>query len=167
MQRALNWEYRASGLMEQGVEGTTNVWMFVSEEGLVDEARVHTSSGNLTLDQAAMRVARAHRFEPARRSGKPVAVWVRLSFTFSCDSKPTPETIVVPRPVGPVRGETTVALLVGADGRVSRARIATSSGSPGFDRAVLEAVRNSRYQPGTIDCKPAEMWTTMKFGSGR
>ena len=167
MRRTLQREYRASGLMAQGVEGTTTVWMFVDEEGLVDDVRVHTSSGNPALDEVAMRIARTQRWEPSRRDGEPRAVWVTLSYSFSCDTTPMPVSLIVPRPVGPARGEAAVSILVDATGRVREARIEGTSGSSAFDQAVLDAVRNNRFHPGTVDCKPAQMWTTMRFRAGR
>ena len=167
MRRTLQREYRASGLMAQAVEGTTTVWMFVNEEGLVDDVRVHTSSGNPALDEVAMRVARTQQWEPCRRDGAPTAIWLPLPLTFSCDATPMPASLVVPRPVGPARGQAAVAILVDATGRVREARIEGTSGSPAFDQAVLDAVRNNRFHPGTVDCEPAQMWTTMWFRSGR
>ena len=83
VEQVLMREYRASGLMEQGVEGTTIVWMFVNERGRVEDVRIGTSSGNEAVDQAALRVARVYRFKPALRRNKPVPRWIGLPITFA------------------------------------------------------------------------------------
>ena len=170
--QARRHEYRTTGMMAQGVADTTVVQMLVDTLGSVEDVKVGISSENETVDQAALRVARVHRFEPARNRGKAVSVWVSLSVSFVpglCDTEPMPTRVLLPNFAG-FRGlgsEATAALLVGVDGLVRAAKIETSSGSPDFDQAVLDDMRKSRFQPGTIDCKPAEKWTTMKFGRGR
>ena len=83
IEQAVVREYRASGMMEQGIEGTVHVWMFVNERGRVEDAIVGTSSENEALDQAALRVARVHRFQPALNRGRPVPVWILLPISFS------------------------------------------------------------------------------------
>lgn len=78
----LDREYRASGLMDQGIEGTTLVWIHVNAKGTVEDVRVGTGSGNEALDRLALHVARAHRFAPALNRGRPVPVWIQLPMTF-------------------------------------------------------------------------------------
>ena len=55
-------EYRTTGMMEQGVADTTVVQMLVDALGRVEDVRVAVSSENESVDQAALRVARVHRF---------------------------------------------------------------------------------------------------------
>lgn len=171
--QARRHEYRATGMMERGVADTTVVQMLVDTLGMVEQVRVGVSSENETVDLAALRVARVHRFEPARNRGKAVPVWVSLSISFVpglCDTKPGPaELVLPPNPAGfrGVRSEAAVALLIDEEGLVREAKIETGAGSPDFDRAVLVAMRNSRFRPGTMECEPVEMWTTMKFGPGQ
>lgn len=172
--QALGHEYRVTGLMEQGVADTTVVELLVDTRGEVGDARVGVSSGNETVDQAALRVARIHRFGPARNRGRAVPVWVSRSISFVpglCDTEPMVRGIMLPpNPAGfrGLRNEATVALLVDREGLVREAKIETGSGSPDYDRTVLGEVRKWRYRPGTLGCEPAEKWTTVKFGpSGR
>ena len=166
-------EYRATGMMEQGVADTTVVELLVDMLGEVEDVKVAVSSGNDTVDQAALRVARVHRFEPARNRGNAVPVWVSLSISFEpglCDTAPRPRRIEFPPNPADFRGvrdEVTVALLIDLEGLVREAKIETSSGSPDFDRAVLGAARKWRYTPGTLDCEPAEKWMTQKFDPGK
>lgn len=58
------------------------VWLFVTEQGLISESRIAQSSGNFRIDRAAIEVAEGVEFEPGRREGIPVAVWVRFPVTF-------------------------------------------------------------------------------------
>lgn len=71
----------------------------------------------------------------------------------------------VPEPTGFERriGDTSVSVLVGADGQVREVKIETGSGLPTFDHAILLAARAARFLPGTVGCKPVEQWTTMRF----
>ena len=169
--QARRHEYRTTGMMERGVADTAVVQMLVDTLGRVEDVKVGVSSENETLDQAALRVARVHRFEPARNRGKAVAVWISLSISFEprlCDFPPNPATVwmVENLNAGDRRGETTVELLVDERGMVREVRVKTSSEWDRFDQAALEAARKSRYHPGLVKCEPAEMWTTMKYGFG-
>ena len=170
--QARRHEYRTTGMMEQGVADTTVVRMLVDTLGSVEGVKVGISSQDGTVDQAALRVARIHRFEPARNRGGAVAVWVILSISFVpglCDFPPNPAGLWMVQDLNAEgrRGETTVALLVDERGRVGEAKIGISSGWDRFDQAALRAARKSRYHPGMVHCEPAEMSTTMKYGFGR
>lgn len=171
--QARRHEYRTTGLMEQAVADTTVVELLVDTLGEVEDVKVGVSSENETVDQAALRVARIHRFEPARNRGRAVPVWVSLSISFVpglCDTAPMPRGMMFPPNLAGFRGirrEATVALLVDLEGLVREAKIETSSGSPDYDQAMLGQVRKWRYTPGTLGCEPAEKWTTVKFGPGR
>ena len=165
-------EYRITGMMERGVADTTVVQMLVDTLGRVEDVKVGISSEDEAVDQAALRVARVHRFEPARNRGNAVAVWVSLSISFAprlCDVPPQPDTLFMMENLdaGGRRGETTVALLVDEHGRVREAKVETRSGWDRFDQAALRAARRTRYHPGLVKCEPGEIWTTMKYGFGR
>lgn len=82
IRQAMAREYQASGLVEQRVEGTTCVWMFVDTVGRVKHARIHAGSGHQALDRAALRVARVYRFTPRSRRGKPIEMRILLPITF-------------------------------------------------------------------------------------
>ena len=62
------------------VEGLVVVRALVDAEGRVDRVQIEQSIP--LLDDGAMEAARRFRFTPARRAGRPVAVWVRLPFRF-------------------------------------------------------------------------------------
>ena len=66
----------------QGIEGTVVLKLRITERGSVDELQVERSAGHPDLDHAAMDAVRRWRFEPARRSGEPVAVWVLVPVEF-------------------------------------------------------------------------------------
>src|SRR5262245_43164726 len=66
----------------QGVEGTVLLKMRITEHGRVADIQVERSAGHPDLDQSAMEAVQRWRFEPARRSGEPVAVWVLIPVEF-------------------------------------------------------------------------------------
>jgi len=66
-----------------GIEGTTVVEALVGANGAVGDARVLRSSGNQSLDQAAVAAARLATFRPARQRDKPVRVWVSIPYRFA------------------------------------------------------------------------------------
>lgn len=63
-----------------------------------------------------------------------------------------------PYPVQPIRlkqeGNSGLSVCVDANGRVSSATLASSSGSGKLDEAALKWVRNSRFKPATVDGAP-------------
>jgi TonB family protein len=61
-------------LLEQGIEGRVILRLFADSLGglVADSTRVSESSGYPALDSAAVRGARALRFSPALRRGRPV-----------------------------------------------------------------------------------------------
>lgn len=65
-----------------GVEGTTVLWVYIGEDGVVRDARVTSPAGDDRLDDAARRVMMTARFTPALNKGEPVPVWIQLPITF-------------------------------------------------------------------------------------
>ena len=82
VRRALEREYPPL-LRDAGIGGTTIVWFFIDENGVVRNQAIQTSSGNGPLDEAALRVAPVFEFTPAENRGQPVPVWVQLPITFT------------------------------------------------------------------------------------
>lgn len=82
------FEYPADA-WDEGVGGTTVLRLLISRRGTVDSAQVVQSSGNPSLDSAALANARRLRYDPARQGGNPVQVWGRLPVVFPV---PRPET---------------------------------------------------------------------------
>ena len=81
VQAALMREYPAA-LRDAGIGGTVRVWFFISDDGVVGDARVSRTSGQAQLDEAALRVADVLRFTPAMNGTEPVAVWIQVPITF-------------------------------------------------------------------------------------
>lgn len=75
-------------LWDQGVEGETLLRVRVTEMGAVDSVEVSTSSGSANLDAAAVKGIRELRFQPGRRNGDRVRVWVSIPVVFSRDPPP-------------------------------------------------------------------------------
>lgn len=67
---------------ERGDQGTVVLEAEVLPSGGCGQLRVLDSSGHAMLDQAAVHAVRRWRFKPARRWGKPVALWVEIPITF-------------------------------------------------------------------------------------
>lgn len=70
-------------LREAGVEGTVQMWSYVTVEGVIQDIRIDESSGHPALDEAAIRVAWVFRFVPAENRGEVVPVWVSIPITFA------------------------------------------------------------------------------------
>jgi protein TonB len=71
-----------------------------------------------------------------------------------------------PQPIYPtlarqarIQGNVVVYAIIDKDGRVSHLQVA--SGHPLLVQSATEAVKNWRYQPETLDCKPIEFATTI------
>lgn len=64
-------------------------------------------------------------------------------------------------------GGTTVALLIGQDGKLKESKLTESSGSAGWDEAVLAALSACGFSPRTIDGEPVPeaTWMTIRIGS--
>jgi protein TonB len=78
---ALSREYPPL-LRDAGIGGTVLVWIFIDETGSVVRTQVHTTSGQLALDQAALKVADIIQFTPALNRDKRVPVWISLPILF-------------------------------------------------------------------------------------
>ena len=67
---------------EEGMEGTSIIWLRVSPQGEVLEAKVDKSSGFKVLDEAALNWARNQKFIPAYRDGAPIEAEVTKPVRF-------------------------------------------------------------------------------------
>ncbi len=70
-------------LRDAGIGGTTQVWFFIDQSGVVQKTQVNQSSGHQALDDAALEVAGKIRFTAALNDGEPVPVWISLPITFT------------------------------------------------------------------------------------
>lgn len=62
-----------------GVDGFAKVWLHVDVRGRILERKIHTTSGNRTLDRAILQAARILRFSAEGRSD-PVWVLIDLGY---------------------------------------------------------------------------------------
>jgi protein TonB len=69
-------------LRRAGIGGIVRVYFFVNQQGIVQDYRIHQSSGFPELDEAALSVADVYRFSPALNRDKLVPVWVSLQIEF-------------------------------------------------------------------------------------
>ena len=74
-------EYPRAAL-EAEVEGTTIVRVTLSPSGSVTAASVQRSSGNASLDAAALKAVRGWAFMPASRNGQNIASIVQVPVNF-------------------------------------------------------------------------------------
>ncbi len=74
-------------LRDAGIGGTVQVHFFIDTEGRVQRVLVEQTSGHEALDEAALRVARAMRFTPARNEDEIVPVWIAIPITFRADNE--------------------------------------------------------------------------------
>ena len=70
---------------QAGIEGMVIVHALIDVDGTVREAKVIKSSGNASLDAAALEAARKTPFTPARQRDRFVRVWVAMRFVFKLD----------------------------------------------------------------------------------
>jgi protein TonB len=68
---------------QAGIEGQVVVAAMVDVDGSIISAEVMKSSGNQSLDQAALEAAYRAKFTPARQRDKPVRVQVSIPYRFS------------------------------------------------------------------------------------
>lgn len=69
-------------LKDAGIGGRVELWLYVTEQGVVENFEVKVSSDNVLLDEAAGRVVQQMRFTPAKNRDKVTAVWVSQPVTF-------------------------------------------------------------------------------------
>lgn len=61
---------------KEGLEGSVEMNMLVNDEGDVKQTIVIKSSGYQVLDDAAVQFAKKLKYNPAKKQGKPIDVWV-------------------------------------------------------------------------------------------
>ena len=84
VQRVLQREYPAL-LRDAGIGGKTTVWLFIDEQGVVQNQLVKVSSDHVGLDNAALKIVTVARFSPAQNRDKTVAVWIEFDVTFEAN----------------------------------------------------------------------------------
>jgi len=79
--KPVNPEY-PEGARKAGKEGMTVLRVLIDEYGRVLRTKLLKSSGDATLDSAAVEAARQFEFAPAQKNGKPVKVEMTIPFSF-------------------------------------------------------------------------------------
>ncbi|MEX2584534.1 MAG: TonB family protein [Gemmatimonadota bacterium] len=70
-------------LRDAGIGGTTTLWVFINEQGAVENTRIVESSGYEQLDQVADQLMReVAQFSPALNRDQAVPVWIQIPVTF-------------------------------------------------------------------------------------
>ena len=67
----------------RGYEGTVLLAVEVLSDGRVGRTRVKSSSGYVLLDQSALDTMKQWSFEPGKKKGLPVAMWVDIPIRFA------------------------------------------------------------------------------------
>jgi TonB family protein len=75
-------------LRDAGIGGTSVVWFFIDETGIVQRTQLSRSSGYDALDAAALSVASVMQFSPALNRDRVVAVWVEIPIVFTPSRSP-------------------------------------------------------------------------------
>lgn len=75
-------------LLDAGIGGRVELWLYVNEEGSVVKSQVKTSSGKPALDQAATTIVEQMVFNPARYEGQATHVWVSQWIAFMPERQP-------------------------------------------------------------------------------
>lgn len=60
-------------------------------------------------------------------------------------------------------GVVTLRFLVGADGKVKKSLVMTSSGYPALDEAALFAIAKCNFNPPVINGKPVDAWIAVQY----
>ncbi|MBV9949377.1 MAG: TonB family protein, partial [Myxococcales bacterium] len=85
----------------EGLEGTVSLELEIDERGDVSSARVLQPAGH-GFDEAALAAARAFKFTPATRAGKPVRSIVQLGYEFHLPARgPAPAPALALAPAAP------------------------------------------------------------------
>jgi len=66
----------------RGYEGVVLVAAEILPNGRVGNMKIRKSSGYAILDQSALEGVKPWKFEPAKKSGKPFAIWVEVPIKF-------------------------------------------------------------------------------------
>lgn len=69
-------------LRDAGIGGTVVLWLRIDAEGNVVATRIHESSGQQGLDEAALRIGEVIEFTPAMNRDRRIPVWVQWPINF-------------------------------------------------------------------------------------
>jgi TonB family protein len=69
----------------RGSQGTVYLNFYIESDGRVSDGRIHRSSGDPLLDNAALDALKRCRFKPATSAGHPVAQWTQVQYVWSIE----------------------------------------------------------------------------------
>ncbi|MGJ9420702.1 energy transducer TonB [Massilia sp. CMS3.1] len=75
-------EYSKEAL-RRGSQGTTTIRFLIDTDGSVAQSNILKSSGDLSLDEAALSALSKCRFKPAVKDGQPQRAWVPVQYVWS------------------------------------------------------------------------------------
>jgi TonB family protein len=167
---------------QKGIEGKVKIKAMVDAMGKPSQVEVAQTSGDASLDQAALEAAKQMKFAPALQDGKPVEASIAFDVTFALGPKyegnlPEPDDAiavdVIPEmihqemPVFPqeaeqqgITGVVAIRMLVGTDGKPVRTTVAKSSGYDFLDKSALTAAEKCTFKPVVKGGQPVAVWVS-------
>jgi TonB family protein len=163
-------------LERAGLAGTPTVRLYIDETGAVRTRRIERSSALAELDSAALKVADAMRFSPARNGDQPTHLWVTIPVTFRIDLPPVPTPATPPRTrnlydvelaLGNMLEDRVmkddrppvVAIYVTKDGMPEVVELREPSGDHNMDAAAIRSALTARFDPARDAAgQPIESW---------
>lgn len=150
-------EYYPQDAVAAGAQGTTPLSYHITVEGTVADLAIAKSSGNESLDYAALVCASAWRYQPAMENGKPVEVpWkAEVRWLLHRPGEPRPSIFdavaracvrnshVTPARLAALSGPTVLSVTI-AKGEVTDAKLVRSSGDDALDADAVKCVRALR-----------------------
>lgn len=148
----------------QQLSGTriATVAVTLDARGEVTDARIYQSTGDSTLDAAAVDAARRSTYSPGASNCAPAGGTFAVQFSFVGQTAPASgcphparvtRTVVVTPQAGawpPFDALVAVEITIDADGQLVDARIAPSSNNMALDQAAIASARASTYEPKTV-----------------
>jgi periplasmic protein TonB len=68
---------------KRGYEGTVILEVFVNRNGRVGDLKIHQSSGQVILDEAALASVKGWQFNPGKKGDTAIDMWVRVPIRFN------------------------------------------------------------------------------------
>lgn len=181
-------EYPVSAL-ENHIQGDVFVQVLVDENGKVQTAKAENCANcSSILGAAAVQTVKKWEYQPAIIGGRPVPVssWVTFRFKSDGPSIEIPSKVESPKPkklrissgvaeanlihkVEPqyplmakashIQGDVVMQCTIDKEGNM--ANLKAISGPPALAQAALDAVKQWKYKPYTLNCDPVEVETTI------
>jgi TonB family protein len=167
-------QYYPKDAMARNAQGTVRLTFDVGVDGTVQNLKIGQSSGDASLDQAAITCASSWRYTPAMQNDKPIQKPWSASVIWALRGGDTPAMIdpVLKEPRHPVcaeahgdPGRTTppmpanVVLQVSADGDVTSTGVWGSSGDKTFDAYAMSCAKQWKFRPATENGVPVKTLT--------